>query len=130
MGARVDVVTTEVLAEADQIAQLGIIDPPASLGDILGTGDFDQSFGLWSAFFNGEYEADENWRVQFAAGHGQRAPNLTELYAAESFMFLLQSGLNTVTGDPRLNPERRWQIDLGTTYDNDRFHFGINGYHA
>lgn len=129
-GARVDVVTTEVLAEADQIAQLGIIDPPASLAEILGTGDFDQSFGLWSAFINGEYEADENWRVQFAAGHGQRAPNLTELYAAESFMFLLQSGLNTVTGDPRLNPERRWQIDLGTTYDDDRFHFGINGYHA
>lgn len=129
-GARVDVVTTEVLAESDRIAQLGVFDPPASLAEILGTGDFDQSFGLWSAFLNGEYEASQNWRVQFAAGHGQRAPSLTELYAAESFMFLLQSGLNTITGDPRLNPERRWQIDLGTTYDDDRLHVGVNGFHA
>lgn len=52
---------------------------------------------------------------------GQRAPSLTELYAAESYMFLLQRGLNTVTGDPQLKPERRWQTDLGTTYDDDRF---------
>lgn len=129
-GARVDVVTTEVLADAAQVAQLGLIDPQPSLAEILGTGEFDQSFGLWSAFLNGEYEASENWRVQFAAGHGQRAPSLTEMYAAESFMFLLQSGLNTITGDPRLNPERRWQIDLGTTWDDDRLHFGVNGFHA
>lgn len=128
-GARVDVVTAEVLADANRVSQLGI-GTPSSLAVILGTEEFDQNFKLWSAFLNGEFEADDNWRVQFAAGHGQRAPNLTELYAAESFMFLLQNGLNTVTGDPRLNPERRWQIDLGTTYDDDQFHFGINGYHA
>jgi outer membrane receptor protein involved in Fe transport len=129
-GARIDIVTTEVLSGAGQTSQLGISPPQTSLANILGTDDFHQEFGLWSAFLNGEFEADDNWRVQFAAGHGQRAPNLTELYTAESFMFLLQSGLNTVTGDPRLNPERRWQIDLGTTYDDDQFHFGINGYHA
>jgi iron complex outermembrane recepter protein len=129
-GARVDIVSNEMLADAQQLAALGTRDPEASLAEILGTGDFDQSFGLWSAFINGEFQADDNWAIQFAAGHGQRAPSLTEMYAAESFMFLLQSGLNTVTGDSRLNPERRWQIDLGTTFDNDRLHLGINGYHA
>lgn len=28
----------------------------------------------------------------FDAGHSERPPNLTELYVAESFLFLLQSG--------------------------------------
>jgi iron complex outermembrane receptor protein len=55
---------------------------------------------------------------------------LTELYAAQPFMFLLQNGLNTVTGDPTLRPERAWQVDLGLAWEYRRFRGGINGFHA
>jgi len=49
---------------------------------------------------------------------------------AQSFMFVLQNGQNTVTGDPRLKPERAWQIDLGVRCDYPRFRGGVNGFHA
>ena len=49
------------------------------------------------------------------------APNLTELYVAQSFMFLLQNGLNTVTGDPRLAPEQLWQFDIVLAHQGERF---------
>jgi outer membrane receptor protein involved in Fe transport len=127
-GVRVDVVTTEMLASARQISDLGI--DPISLAGILGTDDFDQSYGLWSAYFSGGYDVAPEWTLHFAAGHGQRAPSLTELYAAETFMFLLQNGLNTVTGDPLLDPERQTQIDLGVSFQGDHLNFRLNGFYA
>jgi iron complex outermembrane recepter protein len=129
-GIRTDVTTTEVLADASSLQDLGTGFQPLTMGEILGTSDFDQSFGLWSGFVSADVEVDENWTLHAAAGHGMRTPSLTELYAAESFMFLMQSGLNTVTGDPRLNPERRWQIDLGADYADDNFRASVNGFHA
>lgn len=129
-GARADLVAAEVTEDAANLAALGTGTPQSSLADILGTGDFDQSFGLWSAYLTAEYAVDEHWTLYGNAGHGQRAPSLTELYVAESFMFLLQNGLNTVTGDPRLKPERRWQIDLGLGYDEGPFSARVNGFHA
>ena len=129
-GVRTDVITTEVLADANRLNNLGTGTMGLSLAQILGTGDFDQSFGLWSGFVSAEYAVDDQWTISAAAGHGQRAPSLTEMYAAESFMFLLQSGLNSITGDPRLDMERRWQIDLGSSYETDNFRAGVTGYHA
>lgn len=129
-GVRADVVATEVTDTAARMRFLGNANPQSSLAGILGTGDFDQTFGLWSMYLNAEYAVDEVWTLYAGAGHGQRAPSLTELYAAQPFMFLLQNGLNTVTGDPRLNPERRWQIDLGTGYDDGRLHARANVFHA
>jgi len=129
-GARADIVTTEILADRTDLQDLGTGFAQQSLSDILGTGEFDQSFGLWSAFVTANYAVDDHWTLNAAAGHGQRPPSLTELYAAESFMFLLQSGLNTVTGDPRLNPERHSQIDLGASFDSDHFRASVNGWHA
>jgi outer membrane receptor protein involved in Fe transport len=55
---------------------------------------------------------------------------LTELYVAQSFMFLLQNGLNTVTGDPRLAPEKLWQIDLTLSQESDRWRGTARGFHA
>ncbi len=127
-GVRADVVSTEVLDDAARLQKVGT--GSSSYTGILGTSDLDQSFGLWSTYLTAAYELDENWTLTGGVGHGQRPPSLTELYAAESFMFLLQNGLNTVTGDPRLNPERRTQIDLGLAYDDDRFRAGVTGFHA
>ncbi|MEO8499211.1 MAG: TonB-dependent receptor, partial [Planctomycetota bacterium] len=45
-------------------------------------------------------------------------------------MFLIQNGLNTVTGDPTLAPEKLLQLDLGLDYDNGRTRAGMRGFHA
>jgi outer membrane receptor protein involved in Fe transport len=63
-------------------------------------------------------------------GYAERAPVLTELYAVETFMFVLQNGLNTVTGYPQLDKERLCQVDLGLKYDNGRFRGAISGFHG
>jgi outer membrane receptor protein involved in Fe transport len=45
-------------------------------------------------------------------------------------MFVLQNGLNTVTGDPLLDKERLCQIDVGLNYDDGRFRASIGGFHG
>ena len=127
-GARADIVTAEVLDPNSQLQNVGTSGIPLSA--ILGTDEFDQSFGLWSTFITAEHPVDEHWTIRGGAGYGMRPPSLTELYVAESFMFLLQSGLNTVTGDPRLDAERQLQIDLGLDYVDDQFSLSGNIFHA
>lgn len=129
-GSRVDLVDVELNADASQIAALGLSPNQASLADLLGTTHFDRNFALTSFFMTAEYEMGEHWAITAAAGSGQRAPNLTEMYAAGPFMFLLQNGLNTVTGDPNLKPERTWQIDVGTQFTNEKASFGLTGFNA
>ena len=129
-GARVDLVTTDVIAEANQLNGLGLSDPPRTFAEIVGTDDFDRDFRLWSAFLAAEYQVDDAWSIAIGAGTSRRPPSLTELYAAESFMFLLQNGVNAVTGDPDLDPERMWQVDASLQCDADRFRGSIRGYHA
>ena len=128
VGARADIVTSEVLDETADLQTVGTGGIPLSA--ILGTDDFDESFGLWSMFATLEHPIDENWTFKGGVGYGMRPPSLTEMYVAESFMFLLQSGLNTVTGDPRLDPERRWQIDAGLDYQDEQFSMSGNFFHA
>lgn len=128
IGARADIVTAEILESTASLQNVGTGGIPLSA--ILGTNDFDQSFGLWSTFITAEHPVDDNWTFKGGAGYGMRPPSLTELYVAESFMFLLQSGLNTVTGDPGLSPERQWQIDAGLEYADDRFSASGNFFHA
>ena len=68
--------------------------------------------------------------MSVAGGHAQRQPTLTELYTAQTFLFLLQNGQNTATGDPELDPERLWQVDVGLELDRGSVRAGINGFHA
>lgn len=130
VGSRVDLVDAELNASAASIAAVGLSNPQAPLSNLLGTSQYDRNYALVSFFLTSEYAATDNWTLTAAAGSGQRAPNLTELYAAGPFMFLMQNGLNTVTGDPTLKPERTWQIDLGTQYKSENASFGLTGFHA
>jgi iron complex outermembrane recepter protein len=129
-GTRVDWTNTGVTDDPAKLQALGLQQPQSSLADILGTSEFDQNFDTWAAFARGRYELDRDWSLLFALGQGQRPPSLTELYAAQPFMFLLQNGLNNVTGDPHLLPERSWQIDLGIACEREQLRFGLNGFHA
>ena len=93
----------------------------AKAAEILGTDEFDQSFSLWAAFVTGQYDLTDHFTANVGFGYAERAPNLTELYVAQSFLFLLQNGLNTATGDPLLRDEIIYQLDFGVTWEYPRF---------
>ena len=129
-GGRVDFGESRVIDDPQKLAHLGIQQPQSSLADILGTSDFDRNFWLWSLYLTGDYELDSNWHLLAGTGYAQRPPSLTELYVAQSFMFLLQNGLNSVTGDPLLRPEKLLQVDLGLACQYDRFRGGVKGFYG
>jgi outer membrane receptor protein involved in Fe transport len=129
-GARVDWVAANVIDDPAKLSQLGLQQPQSSLAEILGSGEFAQSFTPWSVYVTGTYEPCPHWNLTAAAGRAVRPPSLTELYASETFLFLLQNGQNVVTGDPQLRSERLWQLDLGMSCEYDRFRAGVNGFYG
>lgn len=128
-GSRVDWFNADVTDDVNKLQSLGTGVPQSSLADILGTSDFDQQATLWAAYLSAELDLGHGWKFNSGAAHAQRPPTLTELYAAETFMFLLQNGQNTVTGDPLLKPEQLWELDLGFRYEGDRTRAEIRGFH-
>lgn len=125
-GTRVDYVNADVTEDPAKLTSLGT--PGASLAAILGTSQFEQDFVPWAVFLTGRYEMNEDVALTFGAGHSERPPSLTELYVAEPFLFLLQNGANTATGDPLLSSERLTQLDLGLQLDRDQWRAGANGF--
>ena len=98
--------------------------------DVLGTEDFDRDYQLLAGFVSVDLQLTRNVIGIVSGGYAQRAPSLTELYAAEPFMFLLQNGINTITGDPTLRKERLWQVDIGIQYHGSRFRSELQAFHA
>mgnify|MGYP001448471234 FL=1 len=129
-GGRIDFVDTGVLEDPTSLQQLGLQTPQSSLADILGTDEFDQSFTLFMGYVTAQQQIDDERTLDLSFGYAERAPSLTEMYAAEPFMFLLQNGMNTVTGDPLLKKERRMQFDIGMTLDRDRVRGKVNTFFA
>jgi iron complex outermembrane receptor protein len=127
-GARTDVVSTQIVDDPAKLASIGTI--PATYAEVLGTNVQARTFGLWAAYANTTYVGDDGWSLTLAAGHAERAPSLTELYVAQSFMFLLQNGLNTVNGEPRLAPEQLWQLDVVLAHQGDRFNAQVRGFQS
>jgi outer membrane receptor protein involved in Fe transport len=131
-GARLDYNGTHVLEDNSQLAALGINSElvPTSAADIWGSGDLLQNDILGLAYLSADMELGEGWGVGARVGYSERAPNLTERYAVETFMFLLQNGLNTVTGDPELDKERLIQTDLSFWQRAGDFTGQVVVYHA
>ena len=131
-GLRADVVNADVTANPDTLTHLGNLpySQQSSLAAILGSSDFNRTYGLFGGFVSGELTIDDHWTLVSSGGSTQRPPSLTELYAAQPFMFLIQNGLNTVTGDPQLLSERIAQIDLAVKWKYDRWQGSLNGFHA
>jgi outer membrane receptor protein involved in Fe transport len=113
-GARIDYVGMNVIDDADKLAAVGINSEisPLSAADIWGTDEVNQHELLGLGYLALDAEIQEGWTAGAGLGYGERAPNLTERYAIETFMFLIQNGLNTITGDPSLEKERLMQADL------------------
>jgi iron complex outermembrane receptor protein len=94
------------------------------------TRELDRSFTLYAGFATAEYKITEATTLFAGYGYAERAPNLTELYAAGPFLGVLQTGTSRVIGDPNLSKERMHQIDIGLRYDTDYLKFGISGFYA
>ena len=131
-GARFDWVSANLDSDETELAELGSFRPgrQPSFAEIVGTSEYDRDFALWSGYVSTEYKLNDCTKLLASGGHAQRTPTLTELYAAEPFMFLLQNGLNTVTGDPRLKKERAWQVDVGLLYRDEYVAVAVRGFHA
>ena len=134
LGGRVDWVSANI--EEDSTAPVSTrgggtgIPYNVIVGERVPSRDFDRDFDLWSAFVTLDRDLSRCMKILAGYGYAERAPTLTELYAAEPFMFVLQNGLNVVTGDPLLKKERLHQCDLGFGYDNGTTRFRINGFYA
>jgi outer membrane receptor protein involved in Fe transport len=128
-GGRIDVVGTDVRDDPAELAALGLNTPQSSFADIVGSDQFEQNFMLWMGFITASKELNETTDLDISFGFAQQAPSLTELYAAESFLFLLQNGQNTATGDPTLKAEDRFQLDVGVRWDKPDWRGKLTGFH-
>ncbi len=120
-GARLDGVFTDARSIVDGV--------PDTFEDLKESA-LDQRFLLPSAFVTTDFNVTDNWNITAGVGTAHRAPTLTELYAEQTFIGSLQRGLTFLNGDPQLDSEKLYQIDLGTSFKTKRGSFGINAYHS
>jgi iron complex outermembrane recepter protein len=127
-GARIDSVSTDA---RDNVA--GVVNDdgtPKTISEDLHVDDLDRFFSLWSGFATAEHRLDERWTVNVGAGSARRALTLTELYAAQSFIALLQPGVPFLIGDPNLQAPRLKQFDFGLTGKFEKASISANGFYG
>ncbi|WP_145384635.1 TonB-dependent receptor domain-containing protein [Stieleria neptunia] len=129
-GARVDYVQTDITADPAGLREVGLDAFPASYEEIVGTSISQTDRVMWSLYGSLTREHNEALTTSASLGFGQRAPTLTELYAAQPFLLLLQNGLNNVTGDPTLKQEKMLQADLSLDFDGDYLRCGTRGFYG
>ena len=129
-GGRVDYVQTDIVDDPAKLAQVGLGTNPATYAEIVGTDQSQTDRFLWSLYGALDRQYSDSLIGTTAVGFAQRPPNLTELYAAQPFLLLLQNGLNNVTGDPRLDEEKMIQFDVSLDYSSDMVKAGVRGFHS
>jgi outer membrane receptor protein involved in Fe transport len=122
-GSRVDWVETNIEGTTDGRTR-------GEMLTILDAQSFDQDFNPWMAYLTAEWQVDCNWIFSTGAGSAGRPPTLTELYAVDPFLAILQQGFTQVRGSPDLHAERLWQFDAGLRWDYSNFRGGIAGFYA
>ena len=123
VGARVDWIQTDVHeSEVREFSSIpGTFPPPFDLA---------QNNTSYAFFLNNEVELDEVWTANLAFGHAQRPPTLTERYADGIFLGIFQNGFSRVIGNPFLDPERAWQVDVGIRGECDDLRGGARVFHS
>lgn len=128
LGGRIDFVRTDSRETAPDF--FDYTGSGATTYSQLKQAGLEQHFTLWSLYATTAYEIDSNWTATAGAGHGQRPPTMTELYASGSFIGSLQPGLTALEGDPDLKAEKRTQLDLGLRGDLGKTRLFANAFHA
>lgn len=118
LGARLDYVETQ--ARAADLQPNPFIDPNA----------LEQNNWLYAFYVNNRLRLNEYWTLDGGFGHAQRPPTLVERYADRMFISVAQSGLTRLSGDPTLNPERSWQIDLALSTERETWRGRMSGFYA
>ncbi|MFK8112394.1 MAG: TonB-dependent receptor [Rubripirellula sp.] len=129
-GARVDYMQTDIVDDQAKLDEVGLDTFPASFEEILGTDVAQTDRVMWSLYGSLTRQVSDKMVTSSSLGYAQRAPNLTELYAAQPFLLLLQNGLNNVTGDPTLKREQWLQTDMSIDFNGDNLRYGIRGFYG
>ncbi|WP_372717374.1 TonB-dependent receptor [Novipirellula sp.] len=129
-GTRVDFVQTDVVDDLNKLTDVGLDTIPATYREIIGADETQTDRFLWSLYGTLERQYNEALVGTVSVGYAERPPTLTELYAAQPFLLLLQNGLNNVTGDPRLDNEKLIQADVALDFEGDYLKAGVRGFHG
>jgi iron complex outermembrane receptor protein len=95
-----------------------------------GDTDLTRNYALLAGYLQAQYQFDPHLTGMLGVGHSERAPTLTELYAAGPFIGVLQQGTSRLIGDPSLSPEKLTQLDVGLRTQHDFFQAGVNGFYG
>ena len=107
-----------------------VSDTHDDLEQVLGS-SFDQSFDLGSAYITSDYQLGCHWKASAGGGFAMRPPTMTEMYAVNPFVAIFpQLVFTSLRGNPNLEPERMWQVDVGLTAEYCNFRGGMRGYHS
>ena len=119
-GGRVDYAHSKARAADDKVV-LGAGSPPSTIRDQYvrfygqGADDVDNDDVLFSGNVLAEWQVDEGLLFYAGAGKVSRYPNVTEQY----FAFAPAPGGYQV-GDPSLDPEDKYEVNLGTQMKSER----------
>lgn len=92
------------------------------------TGDLDQSETNWNAAVSGRFRLDESWTLSAGAGRAVRTATALERYSDRFPSTKFQIAAEFM-GDPGIEPEESFQIDLGAEYRDGSFLFQIDAFH-
>jgi outer membrane receptor protein involved in Fe transport len=124
-GGRVDIVDSD--AETDAV----LVDGNQFLPDRLGGGRFNRTDFLFSGFITAEYQVNDCVTMTGGVGNSMRTPTMTELYARSPSVSIMPQFAGTILlGNPSMDREKRYQIDLGMHVDQGSFRAGATAFHA
>ncbi|TWU01993.1 TonB-dependent receptor [Neorhodopirellula pilleata] len=124
VGARVGFTNTE--ADADEVR------PESNFRDAGGNliADLSQNDTLVSYYFNNDFELSQNWTSRIGFGYAERLPDLTDRYSDGLFLAVIQSGFSRVNGNPDLDKERAYQIDVRFDGSYENIRTRLSAFHA
>ncbi|HUE73332.1 MAG TPA: TonB-dependent receptor [Pirellulaceae bacterium] len=121
--------TTRWGARVDYVHTTGYLEDPSDTS-IPFPDDLKQDDTLYAFYMMNDLQLTDVLTASIGFGEAQRPPTLVERYADGVFVSVLQSGFTRVIGDPRLAPEKLWQLDGGLYADYGDLRGSITAYHA
>ncbi len=121
--------TTRVGARADYVHTTASgLDPNST--SIPFPNDLKQDDTLYAFYMMNDLQLTDALSASIGFGESQRPPTLIERYADGVFVSVLQSGFTRVIGNPRLDPEKLWQLDAGLYADYGDVRGSVSAYHG